>query len=394
MAFSMLAGIFTNIMAFNRKPAPQQMFVSEKPQPPLQDSRQSQATSAQQAESSQPTPEEIKAAADARFVADINREHGTSFKTRQEAQTHLDSLKAQASKQDAAAIQNEAASLPEEQIIRENNTLSRAGMHLNGVVEGTIEQSSVNGNCWMMAAIEATPRQILNESITINDNGDALITLQGAGKTYTITKEEIKSRMGTLSKGDLDICAFELALEKYVKENPGIISGKDLDSGGFPSKAMDALVAGKNTHNVFFGLHGLTSNETLVKRIEDNFNNVAPGQQPSQIMTACTGPRSGKKPNMLLNMDGTVAMSRPKNGFSMQQSNHAYTITGVEGDYILLKNPYNTGKTLKIHKDNYKTVFISTQSRQLAPAVLARLNTPDSDVKLANNSGDPNDELT
>lgn len=91
---------------------------------------------------------------------------------------------------------------------------SRAIKHFK---QGTV------GDCWLLAALEAINqiprcRQLLQNILKPLPNGDVKVTLIGAAKIYTITKEEIRYIPG-LSSGCEKVKALEIAVLKHQRSN-------------------------------------------------------------------------------------------------------------------------------------------------------------------------------
>jgi hypothetical protein len=96
-------------------------------------------------------------------------------------------------------------------------------MYLDGTIEGDMRQGQT-GDCWLLSSIQAIrtnpeTAESLNDCISIDNDGNAVVNLRGAGTTYTITQQEIADSLA-LSQGDPDIRAIEIAMDRHCKENP------------------------------------------------------------------------------------------------------------------------------------------------------------------------------
>lgn len=113
---------------------------------------------------------------------------------------------------------------------------TKRGTVVNGKISGA--KSGAEGN-WIASGLKSLyaseeGRKIIHNSIHKNDDSVA-ITFNGIGKTYTVTKDELKkaskeyiSRSNEegkvtkfekkFSRGDGDVLAFEVAFEKYCKD--------------------------------------------------------------------------------------------------------------------------------------------------------------------------------
>ncbi|MBQ3642657.1 hypothetical protein II906_12150 [bacterium] len=87
------------------------------------------------------------------------------------------------------------------------------------------------GDCWLIAslnAISATEegQKIIEDAISINDDGTYSVTFEGIGETYTVTKEELTKARNVkgyldavkFSTGDNTILLFEVAVKKAFDE--------------------------------------------------------------------------------------------------------------------------------------------------------------------------------
>ena len=112
---------------------------------------------------------------------------------------------------------------------RKNTSITKP----NGKIDEDFKQGNT-GDCWLLASIKAISSRpkglrILNDSIKVNNDGSVTVTLKGVNKTYTISKEELESNI-QLSRGDGDIRALEIAVNKYFEEKRGL--GDQLDING------------------------------------------------------------------------------------------------------------------------------------------------------------------
>ena len=127
---------------------------------------------------------------------------------------------------------------------------------VNGKIDGQVLQGNT-GDCWLLTALEAMSstqagRDIISNSITVNDNNTVTVSFKGLGVSYTLTSDEI-SRHDTdndlsdrYSNGDNDVLVMELAVEKLWKDiNSGKVqlntdnedityTDRSIDGGGLP----------------------------------------------------------------------------------------------------------------------------------------------------------------
>ncbi len=99
---------------------------------------------------------------------------------------------------------------------------------VNGEIDEYIKQGQT-GDCWIISGIIALNstnegKQIIKNSITINEDGSATVSFKGAQASYRITAEDIKrfdtdnNTYDCYSNGDNDMLILELAVERLKKD--------------------------------------------------------------------------------------------------------------------------------------------------------------------------------
>ena len=109
---------------------------------------------------------------------------------------------------------------------RVTNFINKPTTKANGKFDSDFKQGGT-GDCWLLAGLisiikKPEGKKALESLIKADNSGNVTVNLKGAGKVYKITAEEIE-KLGHLSKGDGDIRAIEIAMDKYIKET-GIFS--------------------------------------------------------------------------------------------------------------------------------------------------------------------------
>lgn len=230
---------------------------------------------------------------------------------------------------------------PERKSSAENPASGVTG--LNGEIDNTFEQGQT-GDCWLLGSIQAIAqnekgKQILNDSIKILDNGNVEVTLKGVNKTYTFTQQEIMGR-NELSSGDLDVRALEMAVQKYIEENPNEMhSWNDQFEGNTGHTAFKILVGGSNKYNGLGVIFSNTTKWNITDKTIDNFN------EPGNIAVTS----SSSKSNYAF-VDG--------NGTQQELiGRHTYAIKGSDEQNVYLVNPHDTSKIITVPREEYKKFF-------------------------------------
>jgi hypothetical protein len=243
----------------------------------------------------------------------------------------------------------------------------RAGMYLDGTIEGDMKQGQT-GDCWLLSSIQAIrtnpeTAELLNDCISIDNDGNAVVNLRGAGTTYTITQKEIADSLA-LSEGDPDIRAIEIAMGRYCKDNPNwvdrlkstVIGGlvdrflptsgtsqgasREL-TGNLSSRALDVLIPGGRAETPILM-------STIARRAQD----------PNYIVTATANLTADRQRTRILDMDGNPL---PRQQFP----SHVYAVTGADDKYVYLQNPHDSSIPLKIEIKHYKEIFMITHSKAI-----------------------------
>ena len=215
-------------------------------------------------------------------------------------------------------------------------------MGFNGKIDKDFNQGH-EGDCWLIASIKAIALNskglnILNNSIKVLDNGKIQVTLKGPNKTYVFTPEEIQNR-SELVEGDLDVRAIEMAVEKYLEENPKFLRSKDLD-GGVPDVAYDILL-GTGGRNFIGRCWGWVVDLYFTDAQIDNFNS------PNHIAVVGVDHKHNKKTYYDTKLKRNVKLYAP----------HGYAVKGSDKDYVYLIDPNYTTVTLSVPRDVFRSYF-------------------------------------
>jgi len=195
----------------------------------------------------------------------------------------------------------------------------------NGKIDRNFRQGK-EGDCWLLAGIESAaqnPKALaqLNNQIKVDGNGNVTVYLKGVNRRYTVSKEELQAA-SKLSKGDLDVKAVEIAIQKYCKE-----TGKTINGGTV-----------KDFYKIMFGTPKYEKAKSLSNSTLNELRN---------------GKRIG-----IAGCVKTNIKAHDKYGNEVPIVNdHMYAIKSVGKDTIELVNPWDTSKTIIMSLSDFKKAF-------------------------------------
>lgn len=224
-------------------------------------------------------------------------------------------------------------------IINRSDTLKTAIPAMpNGKIDQSFKQGQT-GDCWLLAGIKSlsmTPQgqKILDNAVKVDKNGNAVVTLKGVGKTYTVTARDLKCS-NELSTGDTDVRALEIAMDRYFRETvpngsadiDGNTVGKALKLLGDPNKTQELAGA----KGVYAGVNYLF-------------------QAKMKNKAAVTGMSGNINPN-------DIKAYNEKGERVKMYNAHAYSIKSVTADSISLINPHDTAHTITMSMEQYLSHF-------------------------------------
>lgn len=243
---------------------------------------------------------------------------------------------------------------------QEDNEYNLSKINLDGKI-GDFEQNKfITGDCWLLGGLKSLSLtengiKAISDSISQDDDGNITVTLKGVNESYTFAPRELNSAKSKLSSGDDDTIAIELAVQQHRMK---VLSSGDYD-------------ADKNLPN-----------QNLDKRIGNDAANPLNGGRPDELFYLLTGkkmnyyiPKIGvmskevdKKELIALNMDDdlnnglalkadepdryAVAVSF-KETKGLMVEDHIYAIKSASESFVVLVNPWDTTKEIKIHYNDF-----------------------------------------
>lgn len=224
----------------------------------------------------------------------------------------------------------------------------------NGKIDSDFEQGQV-GDCWLLAVIKAISLKekglkTLNDSISVDKNGNVSVYLKGVHKKYTFSKTEIESRRD-LSRGDLDVRAIEMAVERYIKET----GAGDLTNNSYSLNGNHETFA----YKLLLGTYGAYQSEEERKNayktplssisgrnIQFNNSLLEDFNNPNKIycVSAC-----GDKE--------TIILSDNEDSNAVLMTDHAYTVVKSDAKYVYLINPHNSAEIFEVEREQFLKFF-------------------------------------
>lgn len=215
----------------------------------------------------------------------------------------------------------------------------------NGRFDKVISQSSQVGDCWVLSGIVSLSntkegQKILSDNISISRTGAVTVKIAGEPgkdnpKTYTFTQQQLQSATH-LSEGDYDVRAFELAFEKFFKEEQPY--GQYSINGGSSAWTYE-LLTGKKAQSVALE-SGITSSE-----IPPNTPLVC------DDIDAAVEYFQTKQPNVAMSIAARAS----------EDTNHSYVINKIENGKVYLTESHNTANeavyTIEDFKANFGTLI-------------------------------------
>lgn len=282
------------------------------------------------------------------------------------------------------------------------------------------------GDCYFLAEINAIRntkggQALLHQNCRKNNDGSYTVTLPGAIKirnyyekkglktpitgTYHITKETLNkagnSRM--YSKGDLEVVAYELAMESYRAEmyltqkkfgkpndcttadgqpigwkdnKPGDVlsSGFTWDAGYLlTGKKSDVYTAGDKKYNKAKpykdGQYGYITREEMARRTgadvsmykSASLSEVSHYTQREQALNTKLDQYTGKEGQYAITFGCRVAKDGP-DGVTKAGGGHALTVVKITKDTVYVANPWHPEKIEPIPRDEFLKMATSLQA--------------------------------
>lgn len=253
-----------------------------------------------------------------------------------------------------------------QEYLDEKSRYKKFGIDINGKID-SFEQGDEAADCWLLAGLKGfslsvSGQRTIKKAISQDAKGNVTVYLKGAKESYTFSPEEIIKAEKRLSKGDDDVRVIEMAIEqhrlKLIKGGNGVKIGTpskpDLDKR-IGSGSLEIPLDYGNSDEINFLLTGKKSkyyhSSWLTRLFDKGFSSDVKGCL-SKIQN---------------NQGKYVATTTFKTDKGRMTTEHEYTIAMVDNDYVMIVNPWDSLKYIKIKKedfiDNYSQITLSDISK-------------------------------
>ena len=227
------------------------------------------------------------------------------------------------------------------------------------------------GDCWLLSSVYGLTKhnnELYKDLIKVDENGNTTINLKGVNRSYTITKEELDAAIRTkeYAAGDRDIVAFEIAFERFRKEN-----------------VEQNKITGNNFMSLYY-LNGYSENDYLYGGLPRNAIEVLTGKKVTSLINTGEGKyylqdnivKLGKLDEKMLNkylnnQNNLVFVSL--DDADPQGEAHAFVFKSQDENHVYLINPYDTSQTEKITKEEFYSKLLRIDYTDLSSPFNAKL---------------------
>ena len=222
----------------------------------------------------------------------------------------------------------------------------------NGKIDSEFKQGNYLSDCWLIATIKSLSlnpkgREMLDDLISLDDEGNVAVQLKGVDKEYSISKEELKGAK-ELAQGDFDVRALEIATRRYLYELGDLASLNYLkiirnwkNGIRIPLICCDMYKGMENLSTPYFLLFG-----------EKNVFDIKPNEKTIEKI------KSGDY--------STVVNSCNKYFMHGFTKHHVYAAISANDNYVFLSNPYYPDKKLKMTHADFLNFFDCSYSMKLS----------------------------
>lgn len=217
----------------------------------------------------------------------------------------------------------------------------------NGKIDEGFKQGYVN-DCWLIAAIKSLSLktkglEMLDEILSLDDNGNVTVQLKGVDKYYTISKENIEGS-NELAQGDLDVRALEIAINQYLHETG--------DHTNLFKRIKNTFKTGLLIQGTNYDLYGgmidvrVPFQLLLGNEIEYDIGDIGPNEETIEKI------KSG-----IYYTVAVVLNSEHKYNVDGFSKNHVYAVTSADDNNVFLSDPHNPDTTLTMTHDDFLKFF-------------------------------------
>lgn len=262
---------------------------------------------------------------------------------------------------------------------------NKRSVNVNGEIDQAVAQGGVQ-DCWLIAGVLAlnnttNGKQILKNSISVNQDGSVTVKFAGVNAEYRISYEEMKlydneasfatKTVVAYSVGDNDLLAIELAVKKLKND---IDNGKvvlDVDANSYEGNRANTLDGGYAQQLLYF----LTGNTSSTKTVDIPSNasdstvksTLSKGLASSEV-GAFLNVQNGSNSALTFSMYYSDKSAKCTDGstFSVKlgDSGHTYAITNVDKNKrtVTFVDPSNSTKSYTMTWDEFAKMGIGMLS--------------------------------
>ncbi len=212
----------------------------------------------------------------------------------------------------------------------------------NGKLDHIYKQGDV-ADCWILAGIESVKRKAggkkyLESLITMDSTGNYFtVWLPGISHRYTFSQRELQNA-AYLSKGDLDVRLFELAMDKYYKS----INEGDRDEYG---------------SNI-----GRDYTEEFYKAILPPVAFVKTTSTPQNPFNPKNFSNPRKAYTISVKSSDTPTVENGEHCGNKLHQKHAYSVVKSDSQYIYIIDPHASDRIMKLSVEEFKKYNVLIES--------------------------------
>ncbi len=226
---------------------------------------------------------------------------------------------------------------------------------IDGKIDETM-QGLVN-DCGTLSGLNALSyseagRKAIKDAISQDENGVITVKFKAVNMEYTITPEEMDETSASLGDGDMK--AFEIALKKYRKDirDGKVEINKDIPEIIYQEGIFDNPLEGGSGEQIMSLLTGNKSNSFFNRLLKRSFTDE--GKKRKEAFDNFLEDFE-KKPEKYAATVNFEKMDEDK-GITL---NHEYAVKKIDGDNVVLVNPWDSSKETVISKDEFLSSFMS-----------------------------------
>ena len=221
----------------------------------------------------------------------------------------------------------------------------------NGKIDSEFNQGNYLGDCWLIATIKSLSlnpkgREMLDDLISIDDDGNVTVQLKGVDKEYSISKEELKGAK-ELAQGDFDVRAFEISVNRYLHEIGDHTNFFKRTKNMFKNLSKGVILFNSD-YDMYNGISILSTAYYILFDLEPDISS-----HNNTIEKIKSGEYS------------TIVASNKYDSMDGFERHHVYAVTRADDNYVYLSNPKNPNIELKMAQADFLEYFDCKSSIKL-----------------------------